>query len=265
MTNEEGDADLVVRLRGSTREVVAVCATQLSSWVSTLDAVTRAALRGDQLAIRSYATAYHDLVRRVHVAFDPDQRHPEGSRVALREATIAPLRSRAPLDAGIGVGIACWVVASVRDVLPGEEPLVFPKSWPHALRAEDVDRSELQLFDRLVDAMVDRQLAGDPLDEIQAVFDLSATDLAGLFGVERQAISQWRQRGTPPARRAKVATVAEIATILRHRLRRGSVPGVVRKQADAYGRRNMLEMIAADEQDELLAVTQRSFDWATTA
>jgi DNA-binding transcriptional regulator YdaS (Cro superfamily) len=251
-------------MRGSTRDVLAVCETQLGSWASTLEAVTPDALRGDLLAIRSYATAYHDLVRFVHLAFDPDLRYPEGSLVALREATVAPLRSRAPQDTGIGIGIVCWVVASVRDVLPDEKPLVFPKSWPHALGAE-VDRAKLDLFDRLVDALVDRQLAGDPLDEIQAVFDLNATDLAGLFGVERQAVSQWRARGIPSARRAKVTTVAEIATILRHRLRPANIPGVVRKSADAYGHRNMLEMIADDEQDELLAVTKRSFDWATTA
>ncbi len=265
MEREEASADLVTRMRGSTRDVLAACDAGLSPWVSTFDAVTPAALRGDLLAIRSYATAYHDLVRTVHLAFDPDLRHPEGSCMPLREATVAPLRCRAPHDTGIGVGIVCWVVASVRDMLPDEKPLLFPGGWPHALGAERVDRSKLELFDCRVDAMVARQVAGDPLDEIQAVFELNATDLAGLFGVERQAISQWRQRGTPPARRAKVTTVAEIATILRHRLRSGNVPGVVRKPADAYGHRNMLEMIADDEQDELLAVTNRSFDWATTA
>lgn len=264
MKTEEFDADLLIQMRGSSSDVVAVFEAKLSSWASTLEAVTPPALEGDLLAIRRYATTYRDLVHYVHLQFDPQSLHPEAPRVALREATVAPMRSRAPHGKGLGVGIACWVVAVIRDVLPNEDPLLFPRSWSRALRG-DLDLGKLDLFDRLVDAMVDRQLAGDPLDEIQTAFDLNATELAGLFRVERQAISQWRERGTPPGRRAKVTTVAEIATILRHRLRPASVPGVVRKPADAYGQRNMLEMIANDEQEELLAITKRSFDWATTA
>ena len=264
MTIASVNVGLHARMRGSMRDVLAVCETDLATRVSGLDAVTLAAVRGDLTAIRSYATIYVDLVRDVHVAFDPDLHHPEGSLVALREATVAPLRSRAPHDKGIGIGIACWVVASFRDVLADERPLVFPRSWPHAL-ARDVDGAKWDVFDRLVDAIVDRQIARDPLDEIQAIFDLTATDLAALFGVERQAISQWRERGIPSARQAKATTVAEIARILRHRLRPASVPGVVRKSAVAYGHRSMLEMIAADDHHELLEVTRRSFDWATTA
>lgn len=264
MKTDDSSPDLLARMRGSPRDVAAVFETKLNSWASSLEAVTTAALGGDLLAIRSYATAYRDLVRFVHLQFDPESLHPEAFRVALREATVAPLRSRAPHDKGLGVGIASWVVAVVRDVLPNEEPLLFPKSWSRPLQKE-LDREKLDIFDRLVDAIVDRQLAGDPLDEIQAAFDLTATELASLFGVERQAISQWRDRGTPPARRAKVTTVAEIATILRHRLRPAAVPGVVRKPAEAYGQRTMLEMIANDKQEELLAMTKRSFDWATTA
>lgn len=264
MRSNEVRADLVVPMRGSSGVVLAIVETELGAWASTLEAVTSAALGGDLLAIRTYATTYRDLVRFVHLQLDPKLEHPEASRVALREATVAPMRSRTPHGKGIGVGIALWVVSVIRDVLPNDDPLLMPTGWPHALR-QDLDREKVELFDRLVDTIVDRELAGFPLDEIQAVFDLNATELAGLFGVERQAISQWRERGTPPARRAKVTTVAEVATILRQRLRPGSVPGVVRKPADAYGHRSMLEMIAQDDQDDLLAITKRSFDWTTTA
>jgi hypothetical protein len=43
------------------------------------------------------------------------------------------------------------------------------------------------------------------------------------------------------------------------------LPGVARKQAHAYGGLSMLEMIAADRHEELLATVRASFDFAQPA
>src|SRR5215210_5881101 len=84
------------------------------------------------------------------------------------------------------------------------------------------------------------------LDPIAETFELTETELGRLFGVSRQAVAQWRERGVPSNRMAKVATVAAIADLLRHRLKAERIPGIARRPADAYGGLSMLEMIGRD-------------------
>jgi hypothetical protein len=102
------------------------------------------------------------------------------------------------------------------------------------------------------------------LDRIQEIFELSTAELARLFGVRRQAVGQWRERGLPGARQEKAAATAAVADLLSHRLRPDRIPGAARRPAAAYGGRTMLEMIEADRHLELLDEVRRSFDWATT-
>jgi hypothetical protein len=102
------------------------------------------------------------------------------------------------------------------------------------------------------------------LDPIAETFELNETELGRLFGVSRQAVSQWRERGVPSNRMAKVATVAAISDLLRHRLKPERIPGIARRPADAYAGLSMLEMIERDRQDELHAEIRGSFDWAST-
>ena len=78
-------------------------------------------------------------------------------------------------------------------------------------------------------------------------------------------MGQWRERGVPSSRMAKLATVAAICDLLRHRLKPERIPGIARRPAKAYGGLSMLEMIERDRQDELQAEIRRSFDWGATA
>src|SRR6266542_4942741 len=100
------------------------------------------------------------------------------------------------------------------------------------------------------------------LDPIASSLELSETELGRLFGVSRQAVGQWRERGVPSNRMAKVATVAAICDLLDHRLKGERIPGIARRPARAYGGLSMLEMIERDRQDDLQAKVRRSFDWA---
>ena len=102
------------------------------------------------------------------------------------------------------------------------------------------------------------------LDPIVETFELTETELGGLFGVSRQAVGQWRERGVPSNRMARVTTVAAIGDLLGPPLMWERLPGVAGRPADAYGGLSMLEMIERGREDELLTLIRRSFDWAST-
>jgi hypothetical protein len=101
--------------------------------------------------------------------------------------------------------------------------------------------------------------------QIVDAFALSKADLARLFGVSRQAADQWLGSDMPAERKGKASTVLAIADLLSHRLKPGKLPGVARRPAPAYSGLTMLEMIAADQHEELLDSVRASFDFAKTA
>jgi DNA-binding XRE family transcriptional regulator len=103
------------------------------------------------------------------------------------------------------------------------------------------------------------------LDPVAETLELSETELGRLFGVSRQAVGQWRERGVPSNRMAKLATVAAICDLLRHQLKAERIPGIARRPADAYGGLSMLQLIERDRQDDLQALLRRSFDWGASA
>ena len=103
------------------------------------------------------------------------------------------------------------------------------------------------------------------LDPIAETLELTETELGRLFGVSRQAVGQWRERGVPSSRMSKVTAVAAICDLLGHRLKPERIPGIARRPADVYGGLSMLEMIERGREDELLTRIRRSFDWASTA
>jgi hypothetical protein len=103
------------------------------------------------------------------------------------------------------------------------------------------------------------------LDPIAETLELSETELGRLFGVSRQAVGQWRERGVPSNRMVKATTVAAVVDLLGHQLKPERIPGIARRPADAYGGLSMLEMIEGGREDELLRMVRRTFDWASPA
>ena len=110
-----------------------------------------------------------------------------------------------------------------------------------------------------------RTTSAPMLVRISDVFGLSHTDLGRLFGVSRQAVSQWIEDETPAARLGKVLAVVQIADLLAVNLIADRIPAVARMPAEAYGGRTMLQMIAQDRHQELLTSVRDSFDWSQTA
>ena len=107
--------------------------------------------------------------------------------------------------------------------------------------------------------------SGSMAAQIKESFALNKAEVGRLFGVSRQAASEWLESDFPNDRRAKASVVMSIADLLSHRLKPGRLPGVARRSAAAYGGLSMLDMIAADRHEDLLGLIRASFDFAQTA
>ena len=90
--------------------------------------------------------------------------------------------------------------------------------------------------------------------------NLSSSEVAVLMGVNRPTIDEWLLNGVPSEHAAKLRALTEIADILDYRLRDGLAPDIVRRPADAYGGRTMLEVIANGEHEWLLQNTKDRFN-----
>ena len=244
-----------------------------------LTAAVRDALQGRPHAARSYVRAYGELADKLLAAMhearpdlverDEDGRYCVRSRGRCSRAGVELLHdfaADAPFSAWAqprspGTGVALDLLARVRAIVPGATPLPLPAGATYPSISPDSS----VLREWVDDVRLELRLGESDLARIQAVFGLSVTELAQLFGVRRQAVSAWLATGVPAARRAKVATVAAIADILAYRLKHERIPGIVRRAAPAYGGRSMVEVIAADEQEWLLASVRESFDYSSTA
>jgi len=237
------------------------------------------ALRGRPAAVRRYVAAYGELVdallasaheaRPELVVRDDGGEYCVVHDAGCSRAPVELLRSfaaAAPFSAwvrakGLGAGVALDLVARLRSLLPGAQPLPLPAGG--SLPQHTGEAEALLRFTRLV---AEAQLAErSDLERVRAVFGLNITELGALFGVTRQAAGLWLADAPPPARKAKAAAVAAIADLLANRLKPARVPGIARRPAPAYGHRSMLEVIAADEHEWLLESVRRSFDYAATA
>src|SRR4051812_4588320 len=97
------------------------------------------------------------------------------------------------------------------------------------------------------------EMTYDTLDHIASVLGLSDTELAGLFGVRRLALDQWRAGRVPPKPQEKLATLSEITDLLSAKLKSDAIPGVVRQRAPAYGGRSILVAVAAGDEELVLS------------
>ena len=63
-------------------------------------------------------------------------------------------------------------------------------------------------------AGLDRRRAVEAFRRTTGTWDLSQAEAARLFGVSRQAVGKWRQRGVPPERAGAVADLAAATLVL---------------------------------------------------
>lgn len=185
---------------------------------------------------------------------------PASSLLLDNEALEAPFSNWVTKTNDIGVGTCAALIQKVREITPGLHPLALSiNALPHFEQTE----AQFRAFRRHVIAALNES---DPaLERIRQIFELNLTQLGELFGVSRQAVTQWLDTGVPEDRVEKVAAVATAADLLEYRLRSDRVPAVVRREAAAYGGITALEMIGQDRHAELLDLIRSSFDWSVPA
>jgi hypothetical protein len=255
------------------------CRESVGDDVAVFRTVLQQAMEGSQAAAVDYVWAWRSLsqsllaeihtqrpdlvtesedgLRIVDIALVPGS---ASSFVLENGALSAPFSPWVALTNDLGVGSCAALLQNLRIALRGLHPVrLEAPALPHL----DVSVAQLDAFRR----NVTRALSNDEpdLERIQRIFGLNITDLGRLFGVTRQAVTQWQTTEIPAARREKVSAVGSIADLLDSRLKTDRVPGVVRRPAAAYGGFTILEMIEESRQDIVAEQIRSSFDWAIPA
>jgi hypothetical protein len=247
-----------------------------------LGARLESALEGSVEATREYVRYYHVLTVRVldeahrarpdvvvrtpdgHLALidvkgTPRRAPVEALETAAAEAPFGPWTARFPLEEAVALDLASRV-----RLLIGLRALELRPADSGVGDVVDVDDLTARRFLRRVRFQLNHPDDEHPLRRLMNSFELSKTELGSLFGVRRQAVDQWLERGVLPAeRQEKVQTLIAITDLLERKLKPGRLAGVARRPADAYGGKTMLEMIAANGHRELLELVRDSFDWAS--
>ena len=213
---------------------------------------------GDRAVVRRYWVFVHEAVQALTAlpARNPGALPPALVVYELLRRDTVEVPWVAPSPDGIGV------VTVLVDRLRG-----FAAGLPQeCVRAhQDINRHRFRWFLKSMAEVEYEQERSSPLRRAMTTLELSSGDMADLMGVKRQAVDKWLLAGPPVERSGKVGTIAEIADILRHRLRDGMPTVIARRPAEAYGDRTMLELIGADEHEWLLRSVKESFDYSRVA
>lgn len=250
--------------------------------IPLLEASLREALAGSEASTRAYVHAYRQLSTRLLDAARAEHLGPRtADSVILAGWEAGPIRAWADVIEhtaasapfapwvaryGLGDGVALMALNTLRELLGARtlEPLSAAASSEVSAHVT-VDEVTLQRFMRRVRHFLNHPDDRNPLERLMEAFDLSKSDLGRLFAVSRQAIDGWLAKGVPGDRQEKLATLLAITDLLERKLKSGRLPGVARRAADAYGGVTMLDLVAADRHDELLAKVRESFDWTSAA
>lgn len=101
--------------------------------------------------------------------------------------------------------------------------------------------------------------------QIRVVLDtwaITQAELAEAFGVTRQALAKWLHSSIPSERRADMADLLAATNGLLKHLKPETIPAVVRRKADAFDGRSLLDMLHAGEFGRLVASVDEMFDFA---
>ncbi len=103
-----------------------------------------------------------------------------------------------------------------------------------------------------------------PLARVLEVWGLTGAEAARVFGVSRQAVSQWLEQRVPADRLLAVADLAAATDLLVHHLQRERISAVVRRPAKNLGERSLLDL-AAEDTGAVLAACRAMFDFGAIA
>ena len=109
--------------------------------------------------------------------------------------------------------------------------------------------------------VLDRRRAGRSLERILQVWALNQSEAANLFGVTRQAISKWLDRGIPSDRVQSIGDLAAATDLLVRHVKRDRIPAVVRRPAGALGGQSLVDLLGALRTREVLEACRAMFDF----
>ncbi len=112
---------------------------------------------------------------------------------------------------------------------------------------------------------LDRYRAGQSLSRTLTVWGLSQSEAAQLFGVSRQAVSKWADRGVPAERSEAVADLAAATDLLVRYLQRDRIPAVVRRPIAALENRSLVELLGMNQSPAILKACRDMFDFDQTS
>ncbi len=124
----------------------------------------------------------------------------------------------------------------------------------------EAQREESEWLDEFVEAL-DRRRSGWTLRRILAVWGLNQSEAADLFGVARQAVSKWLDRGVPAERIKAIAELAAATDLLVRHVKRDRIPAVVRRSAAALGGKSLIDLVRASRHREVLEACRSMFDF----
>ncbi len=99
------------------------------------------------------------------------------------------------------------------------------------------------------------------LDRIREVFDLSEHELASLLGLQRQSVSEWREKGIPSVRRASVERLVDLANVFAREVIESRIAQIVRTPEGWLGGRTILDTIRIDGPEAVYAYLRRLFSY----
>jgi hypothetical protein len=245
-------------LDATTPEELAAAAEALDPRAtSDLGLITGRALAGSREAARAYARITSRYVDEVITTMRVPAGTPNtaGIRSVLLARSIdAPMTGWAGRF-GLGQGVVAAIASSALEFEGGA--IAAPSGWNPEVMASDVSGFQHRVLGEL-------RGSDDPLVQIRRELELSLTELGTLFGVTRQAVSLWLERGVPSERLADVASVLTVVRVLVRKLKAGRVAMVARRPAPALGGATLLEALAKDPAGTENLVEQ-AFDWSATA
>lgn len=118
---------------------------------------------------------------------------------------------------------------------------------------------DADMLRRIVDRL-DHQLNASPLQRTVRLWDISATQLAEMFAISRQAASKWLAEGAPASRRDQVAVLGQATDLLDQWVKRERIPAVVRRPVEVLGGRTRLDVALAGEFEVLRDELYDTFD-----
>lgn len=220
---------------------------------TTWDVLLAQALRSAALIVPASLEAPEGGTVRIH------GREVEWLLSALRATVAEAPFSRFVGAFGPGPGMAVACVARVREAVEELNPLALPQAGLPAFTGQ----IDVLKFQRLVGLAI--RGAAPPLERVQDALGLSSAELGELFGVSRQAIDQWKERGIPPGRRARVGNVVSAIDFLDRKLKAGRLPLIARRPAAAFGGQSLLDAVRAGRDAEVRDSVEHAFDWSGTA